>query len=337
MKKGLNNWFEIFRTGNHTDGLGKTKIWTEEDLKDIAAKTDLQEFSVPLVVGHPKCNYPAYGFVSELKVEGGTLFAKAKDVSEKFEEFVKSSAKGRSIALEGGRLKHIGFLAVENPAVRGLAEIEFAEAENLETYEFGISAWSVNYKFEQAGRIFQKLRDLLIEKYGLETADNVIAQWWIDDLKTALQDETGKALNAFAEKLTEELNLKINQNQTQSDFSEQLQAKDAENAKLLEQIAALNQQKRQDDFTAFCDELVQKGQVTPAQKELAVKCFNEASKPTSYEFSEDGKHTVIDAVKELLSALPKQIEFGEFVKKPNAAGVSEDEDMKLAEKIASAK
>lgn len=67
MAKGLKNWFEIFKAGTHFSSNGRKRTWTNEDLDKIVEATN---FSVPLVVGHVKVNYPVYGG-AEIKTEDG--------------------------------------------------------------------------------------------------------------------------------------------------------------------------------------------------------------------------------------------------------------------------
>ena len=58
------NGLEIFKAGIHTGMDGKQYTFTEEDVKASVEAYDPALFSAPLVVGHPKVEDPAYGWVS---------------------------------------------------------------------------------------------------------------------------------------------------------------------------------------------------------------------------------------------------------------------------------
>jgi hypothetical protein len=179
--KGFGDWIEIFKGGKQRDSTG-----AEHDgdaLIDKAVATfNAAEHEPPVVVGHPKDNAPAFGWIRELKsdVVDGTkrLFALAGDVVPEFEELVKAGRyKKRSAAFyPDGRLRHVGFLGAMPPAVKGLADLKFEEGE--EYIEFS-EAWSIGL----IGQIFTRLREWLIERDGVEVADRVIPTWDADALK----------------------------------------------------------------------------------------------------------------------------------------------------------
>ncbi len=129
----LNSWFEIFKTGEHTDSAGKKKNWTEADLNYMVEKYDPEQHEAPIVIGHPQNNNPAFGWMEALKRKGRILYAKAKDLVPEFVEMVKKGLlKKRSIMVyPDGTLRHIGFLGAMPPAVKGLADIRFRESEQL--------------------------------------------------------------------------------------------------------------------------------------------------------------------------------------------------------------
>lgn len=132
--------FEIFKTGTHTDASGNTRDWTEADLDKIAANYNAEVHEAPIVVGHPKDNSPAFGWIEKVFREGDTLFAAAKDVINEFADAVQQGLyKKRSISLyPDGTLRHVGFLGGMPPAVKGLKDLNFNEdGEPLTTIEFG--------------------------------------------------------------------------------------------------------------------------------------------------------------------------------------------------------
>jgi len=133
----MNEWFEVFRTGNHTDTSGRERLWDVHDLERIAASYNPLEHEAPIVIGHPKDDSPAYGWIESLKVEGDKLLAKPKQLVAEFMDWVNRGLyKKISIALYPDlSLKHVGFLGAVPPAVKGLAQAGFSKTNALQ-YEF---------------------------------------------------------------------------------------------------------------------------------------------------------------------------------------------------------
>ena len=209
--KGLTDWFEIFKTGIWTDAAGNTREWTTEDLDTLIENYNPEEAEVPLVIGHPKTDSPAYGWAKEIKRVGEILFAKGKEIAEEFEDMVREGRfKKRSVRLtpDGTRLVHIGFLGAAPPAVQGLKNIAFQEEKQGITIEFNeTSPWM----FETIARIFRLLRDWLIEKEGKDKADAIIPDWDVEYIKEearAGEEESGTAFNANAKTKEESMSIK---------------------------------------------------------------------------------------------------------------------------------
>ena len=133
----MKKWFAIFKTGAHTNSKGLTQDYTSEHLDKIVSNYKPSEYEAPIVVGHPKENGPAFGWIEAIKRVGNVLYAKPKQVVEEFAEAVKKGLyKNRSIALNPDMsLRHVGFLGAVPPAVKGLGEVEFNE-ENEALIEF---------------------------------------------------------------------------------------------------------------------------------------------------------------------------------------------------------
>lgn len=138
----MNDWFEIFRTGEHTDSSGRKRNWSEGDLDKIAGSYDPAVNEAPIVIGHPADNSPAYGWIEKLKRAGDRLLALPRNVVPEFAEAVKQGLyKKRSVSLyPDGTLRHVGFLGGAIPAVKGLQDIAFEENPAVSEYEFGGSA-----------------------------------------------------------------------------------------------------------------------------------------------------------------------------------------------------
>ncbi len=66
--------FEIFKTGKHTSDKGITNEYTNEDLDKIVSNYNPEEHEAPIVIGHPKTNAPAYGWIEKLQRVGDKAY-----------------------------------------------------------------------------------------------------------------------------------------------------------------------------------------------------------------------------------------------------------------------
>lgn len=125
----MTDWMEVFKAGTHVAANGVKRDYTVADLEKMAESYDRGHYQAPIVVGHPKTNAPAFGWVQALKVRGDRLLALPCQVIPEFAELVKAGRyKKRSISISpDGTLRHVGFLGAQPPAVKGLKDIEFAE------------------------------------------------------------------------------------------------------------------------------------------------------------------------------------------------------------------
>lgn len=130
--KGFDDWIEIFKGGKQIDSEGRTHDGDEIIRKAVAGfSSNMHE--PPLVVGHPKDNSPAFGWVESLKTGAkngvNVLYAKFKDVVPEFGQAVSAGLyKKRSASFyPDGTLRHVGFLGGMPPAVKGLANLKFKD------------------------------------------------------------------------------------------------------------------------------------------------------------------------------------------------------------------
>ena len=122
----LDGWVDVCRTGLWTDANRQKVIITEAMLDGYVAANATQD-AVPVVIGHPEQDAPAYGWVSALRRSGDRLQAQFRDLDEGFRAAVEAGRYvNRSIAIKGGALRHVGFLGARLPAVSGLAPTRFA-------------------------------------------------------------------------------------------------------------------------------------------------------------------------------------------------------------------
>ncbi len=208
--KGFDGWIEIFKGGTQVDSSGNQH--DGDDMIDKAVSSfNAAEHEPPLVVGHPKDNAPSFGWAHDLKTEvkDGTkvLLAKFKDVVPELEEMVKAGRyKKRSAAFyPDGRLRHVGFLGAVPPAVKGLADLNFNDAEQEPvSFEF------YDHKLGILGRVLSGLREMIIEDKGVEAADRIITSWDVDSLKeeASRPEEEASAVYHEHEPTTTEVEMK---------------------------------------------------------------------------------------------------------------------------------
>ncbi|HEU0164707.1 MAG TPA: hypothetical protein VFQ54_06640, partial [Thermomicrobiales bacterium] len=80
---------EIFRVGSHTAMNGDVLDVTPQMLEQVAAGYDPARHEAPLVIGHPKTDAPAMGWVKSLHVENDGLFATVDQLEPEFAELVR--------------------------------------------------------------------------------------------------------------------------------------------------------------------------------------------------------------------------------------------------------
>lgn len=179
--KGFDDWIEIFRAGTQTDSRGRARTWTPAELDQIVANHTADADKAPVVIGHPKNDSPAYGWVAGLKRAGDSLLAKLRDVEPTFAKMVAEKRfPNRSVAIVPGDngfiLRHIGWLGAAAPAIDGLKPVEFAA--DGEVYEYQSDDW---YTPDLLSRLMRRLREWLISEKSIEAADQVIPEYLISD------------------------------------------------------------------------------------------------------------------------------------------------------------
>lgn len=146
---------QIFKPGQYQSMDGRIADYGENVLRLTAAAYNPAAFKAPIVIGHPKLDAPAMGWVEGLEFSEGVLSAYVDQIDPSFAEQVKSGRYrnvSASFYLPDANtnpkpgilyLKHVGFLGAEAPAVKGLEAASFAEQEG----EVLFSAISMNAAF----------------------------------------------------------------------------------------------------------------------------------------------------------------------------------------------
>ncbi|ECB4072754.1 peptidase [Salmonella enterica subsp. enterica serovar Napoli] len=198
------NPIHILKTGHYTDMYGRHYQFSEADLNDIMQTYDPTLHEAPIVVGHPRSDGPAYGWVGGVKRGNDGLSVEPRDVEPQFAELVKTRRYSKvSACLYGpdtpgnptpGKyyLRHVGFLGAQPPAIKGLKPVTFADAgEDL----IELSEWSQ----QTTASLFSRIRDFIISQFGLEKADSVVPDYMIDSLRNDASRTSASPASAFSD------------------------------------------------------------------------------------------------------------------------------------------
>ncbi|MDO5625018.1 MAG: hypothetical protein Q4G71_10040 [Pseudomonadota bacterium] len=201
-------WIEIFRAGDHTDANGRRMSFSTDHLDEVIAAYDPQRHEAPVVVGHPRTDDPALGWIGALKREGDVLLARESAIAPAFEEARQSGAyKKRSASFylpdspgnpTPGKLhlRHVGWLGGMPPAIKGMADMLKAgnvafQDDGEGVVEFndmaigrgtdGIARWGLR----DIADTLAGMRDHFIASLGVEQADRILPRWRIESIREA--------------------------------------------------------------------------------------------------------------------------------------------------------
>ena len=305
-QNGFNGqWIEICREGQHTDSAGQERALDAAFFEQVVNSYNPTDHEAPLVIGHPEENHPAYGWVKAMKFEDGSLWAQFGDTDDEFEAMVAAGKfKKRSASFylkDGPRLRHVGFLGAQPPAVKGLREIKFA-AGDAPTVEVSFSEETMSEKQEEKLTAVEWLKKIL--GGGNPTPSPAPANFSEADAKR-IADEAVAAVKA--------------------DFKEQQDAAIAKIAALETQVAAQGGNAQRAGIVSFVESLGA-DKCPPAFKRAGLVEFLEAcavadagdKEPAVIAFAEgegasrvEHKFSRLDWMKTFLQGLPSFIQFGE--------------------------
>jgi len=277
--KGFNDWIPIFQGGRQTDSAGC--VHDGDALIDKALATfNAAKHEPPVVIGHPVENAPAYGWVEGLTKQGNLLLAKFKQVEPSFADMVKRGLfKKRSAAFyPDGSLRHVGFLGAVPPAVKGLPDVAFAES-NAMTFEF--SDYQTVWAWESIARLFGKVRDYLIEKDGMEKADQVISAYQIEEITAAAEKEKQEIQRDALEQTPQITNYNEKKEEKSMNFKEFIQ-------KLKELVAGVEPTTQTDPPAG---KTFSEADIEAARRQAADEAARTEREKVAAEFAEQAKKT----------------------------------------------
>ena len=333
---------EIFKAGKRTDANGVEVEITTEDLQQAVNAYNVNFHESPAVIGHPKHNAPAYGWVKRLELDGDVLKAEFDQIDPEFAEMVE---KGRFKKISSSfylanspnnpcpgnlYLRHVGFLGAMPPAVKGLRNPEFADNEQ------GV----VDFSDWAEASLWRRLRDWIIGQHGQEEADKAVPDYLVASVQEESirneykrfnqQEEAGFPVPSFNEPNNDSNQPSEPQGEPEM-TPEEIEQLKAENQQLKAEKAeaALNQAKA--DNADFAEGLVKAGKLAPVAKQQAIDLLNYGSTTAAGGVVEFGEgENLHGKIKAFLEAQPQIVEFGEVATKDKAAG-AEDGTVQYAE------
>ncbi|NSY13057.1 hypothetical protein [Agrobacterium vitis] len=309
---------EVFRPGTFTPMEGASITYSAADLKAAADAYDPDTAPVPVVVGHPATDAPAYGWAQSFDYDASSqrLYATVGEIDPAFSEAVKAG-RYKKVSLSFFRPeasanpvpgtwypRHIGFLGGAAPAVSGLKNVQFSAPEGSVT----VSADFGERGFEEAASLFRSIREFVIEKFGMEDADKALPGFQIDWLsETEIQPPASRP--AFAAPLAPQPPEKKEPVvvQTNADFAAREADFAAREARLKESEAKIAHAEN----VSFAEGLVTDCKLLPALKDKLVAVLNAVPGETTVSFAAgEAAVPVAQALRDLLAAQPKIVSFG---------------------------
>lgn len=325
-----NHAIHIFRPGRHTSMQGATIDFGEGDLIATAKAYDPTRHEAPLVIGHPRADAPAWGWVGGLTADEGGLFATPRQLDPAFAEMVRA---GRFKKVSASfytpdsphnpvpgvyYLRHVGFLGAQPPAVKGLAPVpvNFAEGDTEEgcvSFDFAESPGLLRWLAD----LFRGLREYVVEKDGAETADRAIPSYAVSGLQEMAAASAAQAaeIPAFAENLPPKKEHTMQKQETPPaeniDFAETKARAD----ELERKVAYLTGIARKERASRVVDKVLADGRLTPAQSVGLADFMAGLDEEGTFDFAEDGGKTTSMSPAAFMAAflerLPKQVDFSE--------------------------
>lgn len=288
----------IFKVGRHTDMSGATLEITEADLEKTVAAYLPSRHEAPLVVGHPQHDAPAWGWVAAMTLVDGILWATPHQVDP---AFAKQVATGRYKKISASfytpnapsnphpgvyYLRHVGFLGAQPPAIKGLPDAMFREAE----------------------------RDVVVWETTTDWSEQADTNLY-PSLTTNKMENTMPALPETNELSTAEAEL-----QRKIEALNSREAQFAEREKAL-QIAetTLKQQQTMTTSLQFVETLIQEGRILPRQREGLAAFIASLDETGMVEFAEPSsnentepllvKTSPRDYINRFLKELPPHVDY----------------------------
>ncbi|PWG62853.1 peptidase [Sediminicurvatus halobius] len=313
---------QIFRPGRHTAMSGASLQFSEADLEAAAAAYDPELHEAPIVAGHPRHDAPAYGWVGGLAYSEGSLEAEPRQVDPAFAELVRD---GRFKKVSASfyhpeaktnpkpgvyYLRHLGFLGAQPPALKGLRQVEFGDAEaDLVTFEFGEADVGI------LRGLLRRLREWIIARHGTEEADRVIPDYAIEDLERERPESVAEPMYSEKTEVSDVDKAEVERREREiAEREQRIKEQEAAFAEREQTIAQEEAKRRRAEHAARVDKLVEAGRVLPRDRDALVEFLEAQDAEAVVEFGEGAeavKKPAREWFLEFLERLPQAIDYGE--------------------------
>lgn len=328
---------EVLRVGTFRDMHGRDIPITRDDLAELAESYDPARYRAPVVIGHPRLDDPAWGTIERFEVDGESLYAVEGHVDAQFAAFRDAGRYAeRSLSFflpdhpnnpTPGKKhpKHCGWLGGAAPAVPGLARLQgrdrLAALSAYDPNDQHVVALSMRndrrWGFGTSASLFRRIRDWMIEQFGVEQADRVAPSWEIDSLRdAAAPDNDADAPAYFSQPAPAATLAPVLQGPVMNQPTQQTVDLAAQQTALAERERAIVERERKlarDEAVEFADGLIADGKLLPRNKSRVVELqlLLQAAQPVAFAGDDGSQQTkpAAEIFRELMESLPKQIEF----------------------------
>lgn len=331
---------QIFRAGRHVDSNGAQVTFSARELDEIASSYDPAKHEAPIVIGHPRENAPAFGWIQALATRGGALEAVPAQVEPAFAEEVKAG-RFKKVSASFYRpdspsnptpgkwyLRHVGFLGAQPPAVKGLRAVAFADGDPAEVVELEATAPDAAQASTLGGAL-TPLRDWLSTTYGPEAAERAIPEATLeaDDMSAPMLTLSAWIVEQFgAASPSAATETPTEGEAPTADHAERRaraatpaptpaeRQRAAELAKREAELVRRERELRRTEHVSFLEGLVRDGRPLPAPQEDLLGLLDALSHvPSGRElaFAEGEVRTPEEVLRDLVRRVPRQVDFTE--------------------------
>lgn len=336
---------------------GEALAFTDSDLKAAAAAYDPALHEAPIVIGHPRHDAPAYGWIDALSYSETQMALEARP-AQVAPELTQIVRKGRYKKVSASfykpdaeanpkpgvyYLRHVGLLGAQPPAIKGLRPVAFAD-DRAGVVAFDIVEGEVAFADEPGGetqvepasatpvaqttdpameperpllRILRRLRDWFVRAHGEETAEVVLPVEALAALQGKEANPGGAREPATPAQPSAAMAEDLGQGPGERAAS--LAARECTLARREAAFAEAQKTARRGDNAAFLDDLIASGRFAPGLKPAALDFMDRLEPDATVAFGESGTEvTPLAYFRDLLARLPRTVVFGELASAPEA-------------------
>lgn len=350
---------EILKVGVHTASNGITQGFSHEIAQEIVDSYSPDLFKAPLIVSHNTGGHGdrdiintelAFGTPKYLKKVGDRVKAVFEKLSPQFVEWTRNHQilgispsfypPNHSGNPTPGKwhLRHIAGLGKNPPAIKGMAALSLSEFLHLDdavaisfnefSLETDSDALTLNYSFGNSdASIFQRWRDYLIDKEGLEVADKIVPYDYIKMMieRASVPDYRDEMLDRLMMRVADLEAKFLPTNYSEAHMSEekaidfaererQLQSREAELVKQAQSLALRATELNRKEDLDFAEGLIKEGRALPHEKDKLVNFMGclRSNNGETVDFGENDKPTLLEGFKRILTDRPPVIALKEI-------------------------